>query len=325
MVERANRAIANQAAADKRLARTYGPDHPGISNKGRAAADMAKTTRVHTAAFSELDSIDRAAKQFPIRVVAQVEAHGVKGMDNKSWRKTFKDRAALDKWAESNDAEIQGTRESDAAERINRSKRNQNDALGGDKPVVPNTAGGGAAGLFHPGQAQAQADHEARQEMIARTNAKHAATRALAGSAPDLAHLASENKIPAKIADVPAGGKGSFSEPLSLTPDEVREAKKYGIDPARVLAMKEKLESGDAPGTVRKSINDLQPGDVVTGGMHGGREGKGVVARVDQARAKGFKVVTFEGGGRSSGHGSSSVATQKRDPKGVPTGGRWTK
>jgi len=36
--------------------------------KLKAAADMAQTTRVHTAAFSELDSIDRAAKQFPIRV-----------------------------------------------------------------------------------------------------------------------------------------------------------------------------------------------------------------------------------------------------------------
>jgi len=39
-----------------------------------------------------------------------VEAYGVKGMNSARWRKTFKNRAALDKWAEENDAEIQGAR-----------------------------------------------------------------------------------------------------------------------------------------------------------------------------------------------------------------------
>lgn len=38
-----------------------------------------------------------------------IEAYGVKGMQNKTWRKFFKDRAALDKWVEDNDAEVYGT------------------------------------------------------------------------------------------------------------------------------------------------------------------------------------------------------------------------
>lgn len=39
-----------------------------------------------------------------------IEAYGVKGMENKRWRKYFKSTEALDKWVEANDAEIQGTR-----------------------------------------------------------------------------------------------------------------------------------------------------------------------------------------------------------------------
>lgn len=39
----------------------------------------------------------------------KIEAYGVKGMENKRWRKSFKDQAALDKWCEANDATVEGT------------------------------------------------------------------------------------------------------------------------------------------------------------------------------------------------------------------------
>jgi hypothetical protein len=40
-----------------------------------------------------------------------IEAYGVKGFKNTSWRKVFKSREALEKWCEENDAEVQGTRD----------------------------------------------------------------------------------------------------------------------------------------------------------------------------------------------------------------------
>lgn len=41
----------------------------------------------------------------------KIEAYGVKGMNSTSWRKTFPNEEALNKWAEENSAEVQGTRE----------------------------------------------------------------------------------------------------------------------------------------------------------------------------------------------------------------------
>ena len=38
------------------------------------------------------------------------ECYGVKGMDSKPWRKTFKNQAECEKWVDANDAEIHGTR-----------------------------------------------------------------------------------------------------------------------------------------------------------------------------------------------------------------------
>lgn len=40
-----------------------------------------------------------------------VEAYGVKGMQSKPWRKTFRSFDAMHAWVEKNDAEIHGTRE----------------------------------------------------------------------------------------------------------------------------------------------------------------------------------------------------------------------
>lgn len=41
----------------------------------------------------------------------KIEAYGVKGMNSTSWRKTFPNEEALNKWAKENSAEVQGTRE----------------------------------------------------------------------------------------------------------------------------------------------------------------------------------------------------------------------
>lgn len=41
----------------------------------------------------------------------KIEAYGVKGMQNKQWRKSFKDSAALEKWCDANDATVHGVAE----------------------------------------------------------------------------------------------------------------------------------------------------------------------------------------------------------------------
>tara|TARA_R110000782_G_scaffold11744_3_gene35489 strand:+ start:16143 stop:17711 length:1569 start_codon:yes stop_codon:yes gene_type:complete len=47
-----------------------------------------------------------------------VEAHGIRGMKRTAWRRTFKNREALDRWADANDSvEIYGTRDTDSAAR----------------------------------------------------------------------------------------------------------------------------------------------------------------------------------------------------------------
>ena len=46
-----------------------------------------------------------------------IEAYGVKGMKSTPWRKTFVSVQALNDWAEFNDAQVQGTRDLEAASR----------------------------------------------------------------------------------------------------------------------------------------------------------------------------------------------------------------
>ncbi len=41
----------------------------------------------------------------------RVEAHGVKGMENKKWRRVFKSVKTMNTWVEKNDAEVFATRE----------------------------------------------------------------------------------------------------------------------------------------------------------------------------------------------------------------------
>lgn len=44
---------------------------------------------------------------------AKIEAYGTKGFKNTPWRKTFKNREAMLKWVEKNDATVIGTRNAD--------------------------------------------------------------------------------------------------------------------------------------------------------------------------------------------------------------------
>ena len=53
------------------------------------------------------------------------EAYGVKGMDSKRWRRTFKNYKALNDWAEKNDAEVWGTRDLESGETGYRESRRQ--------------------------------------------------------------------------------------------------------------------------------------------------------------------------------------------------------
>jgi hypothetical protein len=43
----------------------------------------------------------------------RIEAHGVKGMQSRPWRRTFKDPASLLAWCEKNSAEVYGTRDAE--------------------------------------------------------------------------------------------------------------------------------------------------------------------------------------------------------------------
>lgn len=45
---------------------------------------------------------------------SRIEAYGVKGMNSRRWRRTFKDADSLVAWCEKNDAEVYGQRFVDA-------------------------------------------------------------------------------------------------------------------------------------------------------------------------------------------------------------------
>jgi len=45
-----------------------------------------------------------------VKPSGRVEAYGVKGMNSRRWRRTFKDADALMTWCEKNDAEVYGQR-----------------------------------------------------------------------------------------------------------------------------------------------------------------------------------------------------------------------
>ena len=47
-----------------------------------------------------------------------VEAYGRKGMKNSQWRKYFKDYDALEKWADDNDATVEGSRDLEDNEKV---------------------------------------------------------------------------------------------------------------------------------------------------------------------------------------------------------------
>jgi hypothetical protein len=61
-------------------------------------------------AEAEPEAEENEEEEYDPKKSGPVEAHGVKGMKNTPWRKTFKNDYEMNKWAEANDAEIRGTR-----------------------------------------------------------------------------------------------------------------------------------------------------------------------------------------------------------------------
>jgi LysM repeat protein len=59
-----------------------------------------------------------------------IEAHGVRGMDRRTWHKTFRDTDQMMAWAEKHDAEIIGTRDLEQARHHNLSPAQQGEAEG---------------------------------------------------------------------------------------------------------------------------------------------------------------------------------------------------
>jgi hypothetical protein len=49
------------------------------------------------------------------KTAQEIEAYGVKGGQSKDWRKSFKNRDAMNKWTEQQDAEVRATRPTEAA------------------------------------------------------------------------------------------------------------------------------------------------------------------------------------------------------------------
>jgi hypothetical protein len=67
-----------------------------------------------------------------------IEAHGIRGMDRKTWHKTFKNVDQMNAWAEKYDAEIHGTRDLEQSKRGNLSPAMEGMAEGSDKTAYPN-------------------------------------------------------------------------------------------------------------------------------------------------------------------------------------------
>jgi len=70
------------------------------------------------------------------------------------------------------------------------------------------------------GRAKARADQIQAARDAAAAESERRMTEAdkrLAAQSPDLDHLSRENKLPAKVSDVPAGGRGAYSETAGVT------------------------------------------------------------------------------------------------------------
>jgi hypothetical protein len=69
-----------------------------------------------------VSSITWSQKKSGVAEAAQghtIEAHGVRGIDRKTWHKTFKNVDQMNAWAEKYDAEVHGTRDLEQAQRGN--------------------------------------------------------------------------------------------------------------------------------------------------------------------------------------------------------------
>lgn len=78
---------------------------------GMRAAEMKGAAK---AAAKEKLAMKKTARGYK-KTAQEIEAYGVKGGQSKDWRKSFKNREALNKWADKNDAETRATRPTEAA------------------------------------------------------------------------------------------------------------------------------------------------------------------------------------------------------------------
>jgi hypothetical protein len=106
---RRNRGARNSMSAP---VRTQAQVQAQVANDraGMRAAEMKGAAK---AAAKEKLEMKKLAKGYK-KTAQEIEAYGVKGGQSKDWRKTFKNREELNKWADKNDAETRATRPTEA-------------------------------------------------------------------------------------------------------------------------------------------------------------------------------------------------------------------
>jgi hypothetical protein len=129
---------------------------------------FATAWKAHNAGRVEEQNMAEAAQGHTI------EAHGVRGMDRRTWHKTFRNTDQMIAWAEKHDAEIMGTRDLEQARHHNLSPAEQDMAEGvvdtvkkiGKKLIKP---------VEVPGLNQMKAIHNAElKRELAAQNKKYA-------------------------------------------------------------------------------------------------------------------------------------------------------
>ena len=69
----------------------------------------------------------------------KVEAKGLKGFDRKPWQKSFKSNEHLNKWVDDNDAELHGTRDTDAYHYHKKAEEARMAGRGSHDPIYENS------------------------------------------------------------------------------------------------------------------------------------------------------------------------------------------
>jgi hypothetical protein len=181
----------------------------------------------------EVEQIDEVAKGHTI------EAHGVKGMKNTPWRKTFKHADHLNDWAEKNDADVHGTRDLEQAKKGNlspavREEVEQLDELG--YKTLQSYRQGAHTQIQHYKHAGGKDKPEASSVLAKREPGMKTATDKVIKK--DKERIASQPKRePQKASSYKAlGGRDENSGRSYSEEAELEEAKTYGPMSSRIKA-----------------------------------------------------------------------------------------